>query len=210
MGKDIQDHAEEYSSQEPGHLGQIRRETHLRTVYPQMLSGHLQGRLLSMISKLVRPKNILEIGTFTGYSTFCLLEGLTDGGKVHTIESNPETARMALNYFRQHAVEDSVILHVDDALSILDDLEGPFELVFIDADKEQYPLYYRHIISKVAPGGIILADNMFWGGKVLEEEDKMDKETRGIIEFSRTVQSDKRVEVVMLPVRDGISVIRKK
>ena len=208
MDQEIHDYAERHSSDEPTLLSKIRRETYLRTVYPQMLSGPLQGRLLAMISKLVNPLQILEIGTFTGYSALCLCEGLAPEGMLHTIESNPEMALMARGYFGEAGEEHRIKLHEGEAMDILPSLEGPFDLVFVDAAKEQYIDYFRMIIDKMRPGGIILVDNVLWGGKVLDERHSKDKETQGIIDFNRHVRKDGRVETVLLPLRDGISLIR--
>ena len=175
-----------------------------------MLSGHLQGRFLAMISRMVQPKTILEIGTYTGYSTLCLCEGLAEGGKIITIDINDELALMCENWFSKSSFADRIDYRNGDATQLLPGLPGPFDLVFIDADKENYINYFRLVIDKVRSGGMIIADNVLWSGHVLEEESLQNRETRGITAFNDLVAADPAVEVVMLPVRDGISLIRKK
>jgi caffeoyl-CoA O-methyltransferase len=207
---DILKYAEEHSSPEPDLLKELNRETHVKMVYPRMLSGHLQGRLLSMISRMVRPERILEIGTFTGYSAICLAEGLNEIGQLHCIEINPEFEEIILKYFRKASISDMISLHIGDARKIIPEMDEVFDIVFLDADKEQYTEYYKLVFDKVRPGGYILADNVLWGGKVLNKESVKDKETEGIKEFNNFVMNDSRVEQILLPFRDGIMVIRKK
>jgi predicted O-methyltransferase YrrM len=175
-----------------------------------MLSGHLQGRILAMFSKLIRPKNILEIGTYTGYSTLCLCEGLEPEGKITTIEINDELEPYFKSAFDSSPWAGQIRSIVGDAKTILNDLQGPFDLVFIDADKSEYPNYFTSIIDKVRPGGMLIADNVLWSGHVLKNEKEQDVETRIIDTFNRNMASDPRVEVIILPVRDGLSIIRKK
>jgi predicted O-methyltransferase YrrM len=198
-----------HSSPEPALLYELRRRTHLQTVYPRMLSGPVQGRFLEMISRMIRPQRILEIGTFTGYSAICLAQGLAEGGILHTIEAEAMYADMAIEFFSRAGLKEKIILHEGDALQIIPSLDESFDLVFIDAAKEHYCDYYDLVFDKLRKGGFILADNTLWDGKVLEEEGKGDPETRGIVAFNKLVQEDERVENVMLSVRDGIMLIRK-
>lgn len=199
-----------HSSDEPSLLKEITRQTYLTQAYPQMLSGNLQGRLLSMISKMICPKRVVEIGTFTGYSCLCLAEGLAENGVIHTIEVNPELEERNIAFFNSSPYRGRIFQHIGNALEIIPDFFDDIDLVFIDADKEEYLLYYNLIILKMRKGGIVLADNVLWGGKVIKESKSSDKETQGILEFNRFVVRDPRVEVLMLPLRDGLSVIRKK
>lgn len=199
-----------HSSDEPSLLKEITRQTYLTQAYPQMLSGNLQGRLLSMISKMICPKRVVEIGTFTGYSCLCLAEGLAENGVIHTIEVNPELEERNIAFFNSSPYRGRIFQHIGNALEIIPDFFDDIDLVFIDADKEEYLLYYNLIIPKMRKGGIVLADNVLWGGKVIKESKSSDKETQGILEFNRFVVRDPRVEVLMLPLRDGLSVIRKK
>jgi caffeoyl-CoA O-methyltransferase len=190
-------------------LEQLWRETHLRVMYPRMLSGHIQGKLLEMISYMVRPVNILEIGTYTGYSALCLVKGLQEGGTLHTIEINPELTFFSGKYFEKAGMMNKIVQHTGDALEIIPKMEMNFNLVFIDAAKEDYLNYYSLVIDKVLSGGFILADNALWDGKVTGKG-KTDKETRGIMEFNDYVMHDPRVDNLLLQVRDGIMLIRKK
>jgi predicted O-methyltransferase YrrM len=172
-----------------------------------MLSGHLQGRILSMVSALVRPKRILEIGTYTGYSAICLAEGLVEGGKLITIDVNEELEDQVRAYFAKAGVSDKIEFRIGNALKIIPELKEKFDLVFIDADKENYSRYYDLVIDSVNLNGLILADNVLWSGKVLDG--KPDKDTKAIIDFNAKVHTDQRVENVLLPVRDGIMMLRK-
>lgn len=203
----IQKYSEDHTSPESDLLKKINRDTNARVLMPRMLSGHMQGRILSMISKMVNPTAILEIGTYTGYSAICLAEGLKPGGKLITIDINEELENTVRSYFSGSDFSNSIDYRIGNALQIIPTLNGNFELVFIDADKENYGRYYDLIINHVPLGGYILADNVLWSGKVLDA--KPDKDTRAIIEFNRKVQDDARVENVLLPVRDGIMVMRK-
>ncbi len=207
--KDIQSYAEKYSSEEPEDLAALNRYTYVNHLYPRMLSGHLQGRLLAILSCLVKPEKILEIGTFTGYSALCLAEGLLERGTLHTIELNRENETTIRKYFNKSGYSDKIKLHFGNALDIIPTLDGMFDLVFLDADKENYVNYFELIISKVNSGGVILADNVLWNGKVTKPEE-MDKETQGIRAFNEMVKNDPRVDNVLLTVRDGLMLILKK
>jgi predicted O-methyltransferase YrrM len=174
-----------------------------------MVSGHLQGKLLEFISLMIKPENILEIGTFTGYSAICLAKGLRDGGKLVTIEMNDELAPFSGSYFKKAGLEENIIQLSGNALEIIPGLDFLFDLVFIDADKREYCDYYRLVISKVKPGGIILADNVLWGGQVTDKKTR-DQQARGIIEFNEMIKKEKGIENIILPIRDGLMLIRKK
>ncbi len=206
----IEKYAVSHTSPEMPVLAKLSRATHLRSHQPQMLSGHLQGAFLQMISHMVKPGAILEIGTFTGYSAICLAQGLKPGGKLITIECNPEMEDFASPYFEEAGLADTITLMIGDAGRIIENLEGPFDIVFIDADKENYLNYFDRVMPKVAPGGYILVDNTLWYGKVLEPDAGSDRETAGIVSFNRFVQSLPGVENILLPLRDGIMIIRKK
>jgi caffeoyl-CoA O-methyltransferase len=203
----IQKYAEDHTSPESDLLKTINRETHAKVLMPRMLSGHLQGRILSMFSNMIKPMTILEIGTYTGYSAICLAEGLKHGGKLITIDINEELESGVREFFRASGFGEVIDYRIGNALEIIPTLKGNFDLIFIDADKENYARYYDLVINHVPLGGYILADNVLWSGKVLD--DKPDKDTRAIKEFNRKIQEDARVENVLLPVRDGIMVMRK-
>jgi len=187
----------------------LYRETNLKTVYPRMISGHMQGKFLEMISRMICPFRILEIGTFTGYSAICLAKGLKEGGMLHTIDINDELADMALRYFEATGLSRKIFLHTGNAIEIIPALNEYFDLVYIDGDKSQYPVYYELVMKKTRQGGFIIADNVLWGGKALPDYKGSDKETRGIREFNDLIASDQRVEKVMLPLHDGIYLIHK-
>ena len=197
------------SSKEPKILNDLNRETHLKILNPRMLSGHYQGRILSLVSKIIKPKTVLEIGTYTGYSTICLSEGLDKNGSIHTIDHNEELLVIQNKYFKKAGILEKVKKYTGDATKIVKKLNLDFDLVFIDADKENYPLYFDSIIEKVKPGGIIIADNILWSGKILEKVEEEDYATKSIIEFNDKVNNDDRVETIILPIRDGLSLIRK-
>lgn len=197
----------ETCDQEPLLLQQIDRETHLKETMPHMLSGHYQGRLLSLISQLVSPKRILEIGTFTGYASLCLAEGLAKDGLLHTIDINEELQERVQDYFDTSPYRNKIIFHVGDASTIIPDLEEVFDLVFIDADKKNNLHYYELVIDKVRSGGLILIDNVLWKGKVTDE--KPDKQTAQVLQLNRIIAQDQRVQKLILPIRDGVFVIRK-
>ncbi|HLT81377.1 MAG TPA: class I SAM-dependent methyltransferase [Cyclobacteriaceae bacterium] len=204
---ELQQYAERHTSPESELLQKINRETHANVLMPRMLSGHLQGRFLSMISQLVRPRHILEIGTFTGYSALCMVEGMTADGTLITIDKNEELEARVRGYFEAAGMSKRIDYRIGDATQIIPTLDMKFDLVFIDADKENYSNYYDMVIDKVNLSGIILADNVLWSGKVLDE--KPDKDTSAIMAFNKKVTDDPRVENVLLPIRDGIMMIRK-
>ena len=207
----IQSYAEKHSSSESDILRKINRETYRDILAPRILSGQMQGRILSMFSKMINPSQILEIGTFTGYSAICLCEGLKRDGRLCTIDINEELEERVSKYFEEADILDSVDYKIGNALEIIPDLSGPFDLVFIDADKDNYQNYFDMIIEKIPSGGYIIADNVLWSGKVLQEGDsKIDKDTQALIEFNESINNDKRVENVLFPIRDGLMVIRKK
>lgn len=197
------------TTEEDGFLAELNRETNLKVVNPRMLSGHLQGKFLEMVSTMIRPKAILEIGTYTGYSAICLAKGLSLDGVLHTIEINPELKEIAARYVEKSGMKYKIQQHIGNALEIIPSLDESFDLVFIDADKENYLNYYRLVFNKLKKGGFILADNALWDGKVTDARNNQDKETRGIVEFNGFIQQDKRVENMVLPLRDGIMIVRK-
>lgn len=203
----IQKYSEDHTSAENDLLKKVNRDTHANIMMPRMLSGHMQGRILSMISCMIKPSVILEIGTYTGYSALCMAEGLNPGGKLITLDINEELENRVRNYFRDSPFYSQIDYRIGNALDIIPSLDMNFDLVFIDADKENYARYYDLIINRVPLGGYILADNVLWSGKVLDE--KSDKDTRAIKAFNDKIQEDTRVENVLLPVRDGILVMRK-
>jgi predicted O-methyltransferase YrrM len=212
-------YCERITTAEPEILRRLSRETHLTQVYPRMLAGHLQGIFLQMISRMIKPSKILEIGTFTGYSAICLAalapnpyspERQDAGGEVHTIESNPELESIIRKYLHEAGLEGRVILHTGDAAKIIPTLTETWDLVYIDADKPNYVTYYNLVLPRVRPGGFILADNVLWDGKLLDPPDKWDKDTKGITEFNDFVSRDERVENLLLPFRDGLMIIMKK
>lgn len=204
---EIERYAEAHTSEEPALLKRINRETHAQVLMPRMLSGHLQGRFLSLISKMLQPKVILEIGTYTGYSALCLAEGLADKGKLITIDANEELESRVRGYFLESPFAAKIDYRIGDARKLVTQITELCDLVFIDADKESNALYYDLIWEKVPIGGVILVDNVLWSGKVIEA--KPDKDTRAILEFNQKVAKDTRVERMILPLRDGIFLIRK-
>ncbi len=209
MEKNLENYITDHTSAESELLQKLNRETHVKILFPRMLSGHLQGKILEMVSWMIRPERVLEIGTYTGYSAICLASGLKEQGLVHTIEINPELEDFIVKYIEKAELSDKVRLHIGNALDIIPDLDETFDLVFIDADKENYMNYYNLVFDKVRKGGFILADNALWDGKVVDNKKRADKETGGIIKFNDFVQNDSRVENVLLPVRDGIMIVRK-
>lgn len=202
-------YCETFSEAESPLLAELNRETHLKVLSPRMLSGHLQGRFLSFISKLVQPKLILEIGTYTGYSALCLAEGLAENGKLITIDPNEETNLVAKKYFDKSPFASKIELRNANAANVIPIITMPIDLVFIDADKRNYALYFDLVIDKVRRGGLIIADNVLWSGKVVEQETKMDKDTEAIHAFNKKIQEDKRVSNLLLPVRDGLMLMIK-
>jgi caffeoyl-CoA O-methyltransferase len=205
----IQFYAENHTESENELLQKLNRETNLKVPQPRMLSGHLQGRLLSMLSKLITPDYILEIGTYTGYSALCMAEGLSDSGKLITIDPNEETNFFAAKYFADSPYASKIKIMEGQALEIIPALPDNIDLVFIDADKRNYLNYFNAVINKVRPGGLIIADNVLWSGKVVADPNKMDVDTKTIHMFNETVSKDKRIEVLLLPVRDGLMMMRK-
>ncbi len=191
-------------------LQELERETNLKVLMPRMISGHFQGRVLSMLSKMIQPKNILEIGTYTGYSALCLAEGLTPDGQLLTIDINAELSDLVQKYFQKSPYKNQLKYINANAMEYLKNMERFFDIVFIDADKENYQQYYNMIIDHVNPGGYIIADNVLWSGKVVAELKKMDKDTQAILNFNAFVQADNRVENVLFPIRDGLLIARKK
>jgi len=206
IDKYILDHIEP----EDAILKELDRETHLNVVGARMISGHLQGQVLTMLSNMIRPQFILEIGTFTGYSAICLAKGLKENGKLITIEIDDELESIAKKYFEKAGVQYKIEQRIGAALEIIPTLIQTFDLVFIDAHKPEYPAYYDAVFQKVRNGGFIVADNTLWSGKVLNKPAEDDFQTRGIIEFNSMIKNDERVEKVILPLRDGMTIIRKK
>ncbi|MGC1633701.1 MAG: O-methyltransferase [Gelidibacter sp.] len=206
----LDDYITASSEDEPELLQRLSRETHQKILQPRMLSGHYQGRLLSIISKMVSPECILEIGTYTGYSALCLAEGLQKNGELHTIDVNEELVDFQRKYFDESEYGKQIHQHLGDALDIIPQLKTNFDIVFIDADKENYNNYFHLIIDKLNPGGIILSDNVLWSGKVIEPLKKDDKATEALIEYNKLLKDDDRIETVMLPIRDGLTLSRKK
>ena len=209
MNEAIDKYISNHTSPESDVLGKLNRETHLRILNPRMLSGHIQGKFLEMISRMIRPESILEIGTYTGYSAICLAKGLKNGGILHTIEINQELEIIARDYIAKAGLQNVIRQHIGDALKIIPTLNEEFDLVFIDADKENYLRYYQMAFDSVKKGGFILADNALWDGKVVESDLQADKETRGIKAFNDFVQNDARVENVLLSIRDGVMLVCK-
>lgn len=206
----IAEYAENHTAPEPELLQKLNRETWAKVIMPRMLSGHMQGRILAMLSKMIQPKVILEIGTYTGYSALCLAEGLTEGGKLITIDINEELHDMVVRYVGASDYRDQIQILTGDATKLIPEIDLIFDLVFIDADKENYANYYRLIFDKVRQGGIIIADNVLWSGNILKPVHEMDIETRALHDFNEMINRDERVENVLFPVRDGLMIIRKK
>jgi caffeoyl-CoA O-methyltransferase len=208
--KDLSDYCENNTSAETDILAQLNRETHLKVVSPRMLSGHLQGRFLSFISKLQQPKLVVEIGTYTGYSALCLAEGLAENGKLISIDVNEETSTFAKSFISKTEYANKIDLVLADAKDYIPTIKESIDLVFIDADKKNYLNYYHLVIDKLNKGGLIIADNVLWSGKITMSESAMDKETLTLHQFNQFVQQDSRVENMLLPIRDGLMVVRKK
>ena len=208
INEDLQNLLIQYCEPESELLQRINRETHLKVLMPRMLSGHYQGRVLSMLSKLVNPKRILEVGTFTGYATLCLAEGLHPEGKLFTLDINVELEDMVRRNFANSPYEKQIVYQLGDAMENIPQLDEVFDLVFIDADKKNNGSYYDLVLDKVRPGGLIIVDNVLWSGKVLSNQ--QDKDTKNIITFNDKIAKDPQVEKLILPVRDGLFVIRKK
>jgi len=204
----LERYLENHSTGEDPVLTELSRHTHLKEVHPKMLSGQVLGSFLTLFSKLISPEQILEVGTYTGYSAICLAKGLKTGGKLYTLELNDELRQTAFDFFEKAGLCDNIELINGDALKIIPELPGPFDLVFIDANKENYPAYFDMIVEKVRPGGFILADNVLWGGKVLGNVEK-DSSTKAIRQFNQLVTEDPRVENLLIPIRDGLMIIKK-
>ena len=204
----IEDYSFSHTSNESELLNKIARETHLEVLRPRMLSGHFQGRLLSMFSNMIKPKRVLEIGTYTGYSALCLAEGLLDNGELFTIDINEELEDRVRQYFKESEFNDKIRFMIGDAVSIIPDLKEIWDLVFIDADKKNYTTYFDLVISAVKPGGYIIADNVLWSGKVIDDQYD-DEDTIALRNFNDALMSDSRLDVILLPVRDGLMVARK-
>jgi caffeoyl-CoA O-methyltransferase len=210
LNKDIMHYAERHTQEEPQLLRELDKETHQKILQPRMISGHFQGRLLSFLSQLAQPKTILEIGTYTGYATLCLAEGLVENGLIHTIEINEELLDFQQKYFNRSVFKDKIICHHGDAKEIIPKIDLDLDLVFIDADKSNYCNYFDLIFPKLSPKGLIIADNVLWSGKVLEENiPQKDAETKGLQDFNEKVKAEKGVETLLLPIRDGLMICRK-
>ena len=206
----LDDYVCAHTENEPEVLNELNRKTHLTVLRSRMLSGHFQGRLLSMISHMVQPERILEIGTYTGYSSICLAEGLTENGKLTTIDINEELEDITREFIQKANLENKIEYIIGDAMQIVPQLDELFDLVFIDADKKNYCNYYHLVFDKVKPGGYILADNVLWSGKVVESYDALDSETKIIMDYNKMVHEDPRVQEILLPIRDGLMLARKR
>lgn len=210
MQEELEDYILGHIDPEPEMLKRLNRDTHLYHLRPRMCSGHLQGRILKMLTSMIRPKKILELGTFTGYSALCFAEGMPDDAELHTIEVDDELEEFIAERFASSPYSSRLHLHIGDALEIIPTLGDGWDLVFIDANKRHYTVYYEMILPRVNHGGFILADNTLWDNKVLDAEVNHDAQTRGILEFNSLVANDPRVEKVILPLRDGLTIIRRK
>lgn len=210
MTEKLEEYILDHIDEEGEYLTRLNRETHLFHLRPRMCSGHLQGRFLKMFVRMIKPKTILELGTFTGYSALCLAEGFNEDGELHTIEIDDELEDFITEHFKNSALADKVFLHIGDALDIIPKLDKKFDLVFMDANKRNYVDYYNLVFDYVTPGGFIIADNTLWSGKVVEPVEKNDAQTQGILDFNDLVAKDERVEKVILPLRDGLTIIYKK
>lgn len=199
----------EHTENEPKVLNELNRDTHLNVLIPRMLSGHFQGRVLSMLSHMIQPKQVLEIGTYTGYSAICFAEGLEEGGKITTIDVNDELEDMIQSYIDKSGNKDKINFIIGNAMDVIPTLKQEFDLVFIDADKGNYSNYYDLVFDKVKKGGYIIADNVLWSGKVIEDYEKLDPDTKALVDFSKKVQEDARVQNVLFPIRDGLMIARK-
>jgi caffeoyl-CoA O-methyltransferase len=206
----IENYILDHIDEEDPLLQELSRETHLKLVHYRMISGHLQGMVLTMLSRMIRPKRILEIGTFTGYSAICLAKGLPEGGRLYTIEVDDEVKSLASKYFEKAGLRDKIVQVTGDARKWIPKIEEWFDLVYIDAGKKDYGRYYTLVFDKVVPGGYILADNTLWNEKIFKPSGAHRKKTEGILQFNTMVRNDQRVEKVMLPIRDGLTIIRKK
>lgn len=210
LPSEIDDYVVNHTNKEPELLYELNRQTHLNVLQPRMLSGHFQGRVLSMLSKMIQPKRILEIGTYTGYSSICLAEGLQNDGELVTIDINHILEDMVRNYIDKAGLTNRIRYHIGDAVELIPTLTGEFDLVFIDADKNNYINYYNLVFDKIPSGGYIIADNVLWSGKVVNPLEELDEDTKTLVAFNKLVQEDERVENVLFPIRDGLMVVRKK
>jgi caffeoyl-CoA O-methyltransferase len=208
LSDELENYIEQHSQNEPELLAQLNKETYQKILLPRMLSGHFQGRVLSMLSKLIRPINILEIGTYTGYSALCLCEGIQENGVLHTIDIKEELIDFQRKYFDKSPWGNQIFQHLGEAIDIIQILDLKFDLVFIDADKENYIHYFHLILPKMNKGGIILSDNVLWSGKVLETLQHNDISTKVLLEYNLLLKNDSRIETVLLPIRDGLTVSR--
>lgn len=208
LSEALENYIKEHSENEPKLLQELTRETHLKVIQPRMITGHFQGRVLSMLSKLIHPKNILEIGSYTGYSAICLAEGLQKGGQLHTIDINEELTLLQRKYFDRSAFGNQIIQHTGNALEIIPELDIVFDLVFIDAEKKSYDAYFEAAIQKTKSGSVILSDNVLWSGKVVEPLNEKDKATPILLDYNKKLKEDSRVETVLLPIRDGLTLCR--
>jgi len=207
---ELEDYILSHGDAEPDHLALINRRTHLKMINPRMLSGHLQGRVLSMLSKMIQPETVLELGTFTGYSALCLAEGLPANGKLYTIECDDELEDFIRENFKDSEYKEQIELLIGDAVELIPKIDAVFDLVFIDADKREYQAYYDAVFPKVRKGGYILVDNTLWDGKVLKKAESNDEQTIAIQLFNDKIACDTRIEKLILPLRDGLTMIRKK
>ena len=207
---EVEQYAIDHSKPECSVLLELHRETWAKVLRPRMLSGHLQGKILETFSHMLKPKSILEIGTYTGYSAICLAYGLAEGGKLITIDINDEISDIAQKYIAQAGLKEKIEFMIGDAREIIPTLKQTWDLVFIDADKENYSTYYDLVFDHVRPGGFIVADNVLWSGKVMDPYELLDEETKGLVDFNEKILNDERVDNVLMPVRDGLMVIRKK
>ena len=208
LSDDLEEYIEKHSDDEPDLLAKLNKETYQKVLLPRMLSGHFQGRVLSMLSKLIRPVTILEIGTFTGYAALCLCEGMQENGTLHTIDIKEELVDLQRKYFDLSPWGNQIVQHLGEAIDIIPTLDMKFDLVFIDADKENYINYYELVLPKMNKGGIILSDNVLWSGKVVEALQPGDVSTKVLLEYNLLLKNDPRVETVLLPIRDGLTVSR--
>ncbi len=206
----LDDYVVAHSQKEPKLLQQLSRETWQKVLAPRMLSGHFQGRVLSMVSKLINPKNVLEIGTYTGYSALCLVEGIQPKGQLHTIDTNEELYDLQRKYFDKSGFGNQIIQHTGNALNIIPTIDKTFNLVFIDADKQNYPNYLEIILPKLKSGSVILSDNVLWTGKVIEKLQKGDKDTEALLKYNKMINEHSQLETVLLPIRDGLTLTRVK
>ncbi len=204
----LEEYIKNHSEDEPQILQELTRETHLKVIQPRMITGHFQGRVLSLLSKLIRPLNILEIGTYTGYSAICLAEGLPKNGFLHTIDVNEELAAMQRTYFDKSGFGSQIIQHTGNALEIVPEMDNTFDLVFIDAEKKEYLNYFEVVMQKVKSGSVILSDNVLWSGKVVEPLNTKDKATKTVLEYNKRLKEDPRIETALLPIRDGLTLSR--